>query len=154
MTIFFSLQEEHSFSCEDWDDSGEDEEPQFPDDDQDQDNDSLVGEETAFVQELEEIIEELNKEKSEILDGFSQNCIPFIIYCFVSSIIGYIYININTIKMSNILCLVLLNITAINTFCKTERHEAVSQSVYQPYKVLGLGTSEKFLTKYRNLIKH
>ena len=69
--FLISNQEEHSFSCEDWDDSGEDEEPQFPDDDQDQDNDSLVGEETAFVQELEEIIEELNKEKSEILDGFS-----------------------------------------------------------------------------------
>ena len=68
-----SNQEEHSFSCEDWDDSGdyEEDEPQFPDDDQEQDNDSLVGEETACVEELEDIIEELNKEKSEILDGFS-----------------------------------------------------------------------------------
>ena len=69
--MFYSNQEEHSFSCEDWDDSGDDEEPQFPDDDQEQDNDSLVGEETAFVEELEDIIEELNKEKSEILEGFS-----------------------------------------------------------------------------------
>ena len=68
---FSSNQEEHSFSCEDWDDSGDYEDPQFPDDEQEQDNDSLVGEETAFIEELEDIIEELNKEKSEILDGFS-----------------------------------------------------------------------------------
>ena len=67
----FSNQEEHSFSCEDWDDSGDYEDPQFPDDEQEQDNDSLVGEETATVEELEDIIEELNKEKSEILEGFS-----------------------------------------------------------------------------------
>ena len=49
----------------------DDEEPQIQDDDQEQDDDSLVGEETPSVEELEDIIEELNKEKSEILDGFS-----------------------------------------------------------------------------------
>merc|ERR1712062_153713 len=69
--LTYLYQEEHSFSCEDWDDSGDDEDPQFPEDDQEQDNDSLVGEETALVEELEDIIEELNKEKTEILDGFS-----------------------------------------------------------------------------------
>merc|ERR1712154_492856 len=69
--LTYLYQEEHSFSCEDWDDSGDYEEPGISDDDQEQDDDSLVGEETPSVEELEDIIEELNKEKSEILDGFS-----------------------------------------------------------------------------------
>lgn len=58
-------------SCEDWDDKSDFEDNQFTDDDLEQDTDSLVGEETAIDEEIEDIIEELNKEKSEILDGIS-----------------------------------------------------------------------------------
>merc|ERR1711923_434540 len=90
------LYEEEFFSAEQWGDNREDGgDDLFTEDGQDQDDDSVVGEETATVdEEIEDIIEELNTEQSEILDGYSCK------YYLIRFIIVNIYfLHINTINI-------------------------------------------------------
>ena len=70
--IIFSLYQEEYFAEEQWEELEEDGDDQLANDDNGQDDDSVVGEETAIVdEEIEDIIEELNTEKLEILEGIS-----------------------------------------------------------------------------------
>lgn len=70
--IIFSLYQEEYFAEEQWEELEEDGDDQLANDDNGQDDDSVVGEETAIVdEEIEDIIEELNTEKLEILEGLS-----------------------------------------------------------------------------------
>ena len=70
--IIFSLYQEEYFAEGQWEELEEDGDDQLANDDNGQDDDSVVGEETAIVdEEIEDIIEELNTEKLEILEGIS-----------------------------------------------------------------------------------